>query len=93
MQNLEKADYQVKVFQQMHNNNEMRIKEILDKRGEKERLMQMTSEKREYELMLKRELELMKREERLENVERIARANDYRKDKLLTKIEHDNLKG
>jgi len=36
---------------------------------------------------------LIKREDRLENVERISKANEYRKAKILEKIEYDNIKG
>lgn len=38
--------------------------------------MRLTKEQKEYDLMLKKETELIKREDRLENVERIGRAND-----------------
>ena len=44
-------------------------------------------EQREYENMVKKEMEMMKREERLENVDRISRANDHKKHKILDKID------
>ena len=33
------------------------------------------------------------REDRLENVDRISKATDYKKAKILEKIEYDNLRG
>lgn len=49
--------------------------------------------KREYDARLKREEELLKREERLDNVARIARANKYQADKIKQKIEYDKQRG
>ena len=40
--------------------------------------------------MLKREMDLIKREEKFENVTRIAKAQDYQKQKVLEKIDYDN---
>ena len=40
--------------------------------------------------MMKKEMEMIKREEKLENVERIAKAQDYKKGKIMEKIEWDN---
>jgi hypothetical protein len=42
--------------------------------------------------MLKREQDLIKREDKMENVDRISRANEYKKQKILEKIEYDNMK-
>lgn len=42
--------------------------------------------------MIKREMDLIKREEKVENVERIAKAQQYQKARILEKIEFDNLK-
>jgi hypothetical protein len=42
--------------------------------------------------MLKREMDLIKREDKLENVERISKAQDYKKAKVLEKIEFGNMK-
>lgn len=47
---------------------------------------------REWEQFVKRELEMMKREERLENVARIARANTYQQHKIMLRIEKDKEK-
>ena len=54
--------------------------------------MNKTQTEREWSLMIKKELDLIKREEKFENVERIARAQNYKKQKILEKIEFDNLK-
>ena len=42
--------------------------------------------------MIKKEAEMIKREERLDNVARIGRANQHAKDKILKKIEFDLMK-
>jgi hypothetical protein len=42
--------------------------------------------------MIKKEMELLKREEKIENVDRIAKAQEYKKAKILEKIEFDNMK-
>ena len=47
---------------------------------------------RDWEQFVKREMEMMKREERLENVARIARANAHSQHKIMLKIEKDKLK-
>lgn len=54
--------------------------------------MQKTQSERDWQLMIKREMELLRREEKIENVERIAKAQDYKKQKILEKIEYDNEK-
>jgi hypothetical protein len=43
--------------------------------------------------MLKKEMDLIKREEKFENVDRIAKAQEYKKQKVIEKIEFGNLKG
>lgn len=42
--------------------------------------------------MIRREQEMLKREEKSENMERITRAQDYKKNQILEKIEYDNTK-
>lgn len=42
--------------------------------------------------MLKKEMDMIKREDKLENVERIAKATEYKKAKILEKIQFDNMK-
>ncbi len=41
-------------------------------------------------MLLKREMEMLKREDRQSVVDRISRANDYKKAKIQEKIEFDN---
>lgn len=45
--------------------------------------MTKTREEKEYDLMIKKEIDLIKREDKLQNVERISKATNYKKDKLL----------
>lgn len=40
--------------------------------------------------MIKREQEMLRREEKWANVERIARAQEYKKQQILGKIEYDS---
>lgn len=70
-----------------------RVNVLLDKRDAKEIQMAKTKEQREYELMIRKEVELIKREERLENVERIARANEHKKKLIMKKIEYQSIRG
>ena len=72
----------------MGKNANDRVNILLDKRDAKEIQMAKTKEQREYELMIRKEVELIKREERLENVERIARANEHKKKLIMKKIEY-----
>ena len=51
------------------------------------------AKEREFEAVLRREAELLKREERLENVERINKANRYAANKVKEKIELDKKRG
>ena len=55
--------------------------------------MTKTQSERDWSLMLKREMDLIKREDKLENVQRITKANEYKKGKILEKIEFGNMKG
>ena len=67
--------------------NESKVSNILEKRQHKEISMKMTQEQRNYDMMLRKEMEMIKREERLENVERIGRVNENKKMKVMQKIE------
>lgn len=51
-----------------------RIDYIKKKREEKDSVLSKTQNEKEWQLMLKREMDLIKREEKLENVERISKA-------------------
>jgi len=43
-------------------------------------------------LMLKREEELLRMEDKQDNVKRISKANEFKKNRILGKIEYDNMK-
>lgn len=51
-----------------------------------------TQNEKDWNLMIKKEMDLIKREDKQENVERIAKAQQFKKDKILEKIEFDNMK-
>ena len=69
-----------------------RIGHIKTKRNEKDSVMEKTQQQKDWDLMIKKEKDLIKREDRQENVFRINKANEYRKQKVLDRIEYDNLK-
>lgn len=69
-----------------------RIDHIKKKREDKDVVLSKTQSERDWQLMLKREMDLIKREEKLENVDRIAKAQEYKKHKVLEKIEYGNMK-
>ena len=61
----------------MYKNEKDKKDTLVQKRHMKEAVMQQTQTQREWEQFVKKEIEMMKREERLENVDRIARANAH----------------
>ena len=63
--------------------------QLIDKRDEKEMMLRLVAQDRDKQAFIRRELSLVKREERLDNVERIARANKYAAAKIKKKIESD----
>jgi uncharacterized protein YfeS len=65
---------------------------LITARETKDEQLKKAYEAREYEESIKKEIALIKREDRLENVERIARANAYQQKKIMEKIELDKLK-
>jgi hypothetical protein len=88
----EKEKHSEEVRKQMEDREHSRIESVKRKRFEKDSVMAKTQGERDWSLMIKKELDLIKREEKFENVERIARAQNYKKQKILEKIEYDNLK-
>ena len=54
--------------------------------------MAKTQSKKDWDLMVKKEMDMIKREDRQENVERISKAQGYKKDKIMEKINFDNMK-
>lgn len=69
-----------------------RLMNIRSKREEKDSVLEKTQSEKSWQMMIKREQDLIKREDRSENVERITKANEYKKQKILEKIEYDNMK-
>jgi hypothetical protein len=69
-----------------------RVESIKSKAQQREESMTKTMTQREWQLMIKKEQEMLKREEKWQTVERIARAQEYKKSLILEKIEYDNMK-
>ena len=55
--------------------------------------MKKSNKAKEWEATLKKEIDLLRREERWENVLRIQKAQDYAKRKVKQKIEFDMMRG
>jgi uncharacterized protein YfeS len=68
------------------------VNALITARETKEEQLKRAYETKEYEESIRKEMALIKREDRLENVERIARANEYQQKKIMQKIEFDKLK-
>lgn len=77
----------------MERKNHERVSSILGVAQRKEESMARTANEREWQNMIKKEQEALKREEKIETVQRIARAQEYKKKMILDKIEYDNSKG
>jgi hypothetical protein len=69
------------------------VEQLLSTRRMKEQKLFDATREKEFRNTLKRELELLKREERLENVARIAKANEYQQQKIKQKIDFDIQRG
>jgi hypothetical protein len=80
------------VRQQMESVMHVRVESIKNKAHQRESVMAKTQTQRDWQLMIKNEQELLRREEKLTTVERIARAQEYKKQQILEKIEYDNAK-
>ena len=80
------------VRSQMEAREIQRINSIRSQRAQKDSVMSKTQREKEWALQLKREQELIKQEDKQENVKRIAKAQEYHKKRILDKIEYDNLK-
>lgn len=70
----DKERHSLEVRKQMEAREFSRIDYIKKKREEKDSVLSKTQSEKEWQLMLKREMDLIKREEKLENVERISKA-------------------
>jgi len=85
-----KDEHRKIVRQQMVLREDERKQTVLGKIDEINTKVQMTQAKRHQERRRKCEQIALKREDREETVNRISRMNDYRKEKLMEKIELDN---
>ena len=91
-QSAEKADYQRRVRSLMVEKADKEKQVLINAREKKEIALKAAYDQRQYHQMIKKEAEMIKREERLDNVARIGRANQHAKDKILKKIEFDLMK-
>lgn len=76
----------------MHMTMQSRVDQLLQTRQIKERNACLTKEQRDHEQMIRREMDLLRREEKLENVQRIDRANQHKKTKIIGKMQEKNEK-
>jgi len=82
----EKEQHSLEVRKQNEQSMQMRVNDIRNKRLRKEKSLEATMAKRNHDLKLKREMELIKKEDREDNVDRIAKANEHKKELILEKI-------
>ena len=54
--------------------------------------MAKTAAQKDWDMMMKKEMDLIRREDKQENIERIMKAQEYKKQKIMEKIEYDNMK-
>ena len=71
---------------------EQRKKHIVDKRQERNYKVEYTHKQREEELKLRKEMENLKRKDRQETVERIAKIQQYKREKVFEKIVQDDMR-
>lgn len=69
-----------------------RVNSIKSQRAQKDSVMAKTQHEKDWQQTIKREQELIRREDRQENVARIAKAQEYHKKRILDKIEYDSMK-
>jgi hypothetical protein len=69
-----------------------RVNSILGVAQRKEEIMAKTANEREWQMMIHKEQEALRREEKQANVQRIARAQEYKKKIIMDKIEYDSNK-
>lgn len=67
-QQQEKQEYQRQVLEQTKLKQQQHVNELKSAREQKEHQLKMVYQQRDWQNTLKRELEMLKREERLENV-------------------------
>ena len=88
----EKEAHSVIVRQEMERKQHQRVNSILGVAQRKEEVMAKTANEREWQMMIRKEQESLRREEKQDNVQRIARAQEYKKKIIMDKIEYDSSK-
>ena len=73
----------------MQKNLEEQTQNLITAREQRELKMKKANEDREYQIMVKKEMEMINRENKLENVARIGRANEHEHQKVMQKIQAD----
>ncbi len=91
-QEIEKEHYRENVRHTMIKMEEHRKKTINDKRKEQDYKLMTVQQRKEEELRYKKELEYLKRRDRQETVERIMRIQQYEREKVMEKIQNDDLR-
>ena len=61
----------------MYKNREDQKNELIKKREDKDMSLRLAADEKERQNLIRKEMELIKREDKLDNVERIARANEH----------------
>ena len=69
------------------------VESLMKAREDKEVKQKVMFEKREFKNILKKEVAMLKLEEKLQNVQRIAKANEYAAEKVKQRIEFDKQRG
>lgn len=87
-----KEAHRRQVREQMEMREEDKRTVVLKKINENEKKVEKTKEKVKTERVKKAEEAAIKREDRVENVNRISKMNEYTREQLLEKIEADNEK-
>lgn len=89
---IEKQQYRETVRKTMFKLEERRKKSIQDKRSTQDHKMMTLQQEREEQMRIKKELEYLKRQDRQETVQRIQRIQDYEKERVLSKIQSDDIR-
>ena len=74
----------------MEHQDQQKRQQIMQKLKETDQKVQEIIHSKDEEIMLKREMEALKRKDREETVMRIAKINEYQKQKIMEKIQADD---
>ncbi len=88
----EKEAHSVEVRRGVDEALDFRTNSIKDKRSKKEMSMMETAGQRQWKMMIRKEEFDIKRQDRLENIQRIGKASTYKNEMTLAKIEFDSMK-